>query len=244
MYDGFVIVQTWDNMDYVSSCLSFVMEDLSKPIIFTGGRIPLHQPNTDLIPNILESCFIAGAFEIPEVCIFCNNKLLRANRTILYKPNSVDAFRSPNFKPLGNKTATLSIKWGIINKKTTGALLEDLKINNKFNSNINHCYYIPELTNSQVDSIFKDESAAAIMVEFFGAGNTPQEDSYIVKSMKKAIERGTPVFFTSQCHKGSVSSLYASSAVRYGAIACEDLTVPAAIAKIGFLIEKVSLFYF
>ena len=240
MYDGFVIVQTWDNMDYLSSCLSFMMEDLCKPIIFTGGRIPLHEPNTDLIPNLLESCFIAGAFEIPEVCIFCNNILLRANRSVVYMPNSVHAFRSPNFKPLGLKNATLSIKWGLINKKPTGGVLRDFKINDDFSSNINHCYYVPDLTNDQIDAIFKDESVEAVLMEFFGAGNTPEDDSYLVKSMKDAIKRGIPVFFTSQCHKGAVSSLYASSAVGYGAIACEDLTVPSAIAKIGFLIKKVN----
>lgn len=78
-------------------------------------------------------------------------------------------------------------------------------------------------------------------MEFFGTGNTPDENSYLVKSMKEAIDRGIPVFFTTQCHKGYVSSKYASSAVAYGAIACEDLTVPAAFAKIGFLTKKVML---
>lgn len=164
---------------------------------------------------------------------------MRANRTIVYSPDSVNAFRSPNYKLLGYKNATLEIKWGLINKKPAGGLLQDCRIDTDYDSRISHCYYVPDMSTEQVDSIFKDESCSAILMEFFGAGNTPNENSYLIQSMKKVISRGIPVFFTSQCHKGAVSSTYASSAVAYGAIACEDLTVPAALAKIGFLISKV-----
>lgn len=240
IYDGFVIVQSWDNIDNVSSCLSFMMEDLSKPIVFTGGRIPLEEPGNDLISNFMEACFIAGAFEIPEVCIFCDSKLMRANRTIVFQPDSVNALKSPNFKLLGQKNATLTINWKNIRKKPTGGLLNECKVNRDYDSRIGHCFYVPDLSKSEIDSLFKNENNSAILMEFFGAGNTPEEESYLVKSMKEVIAKGVPVFFTSQCHKGHVSSLYASSAVAYGAIACEDLTVPCAIAKIGFLIKKVS----
>lgn len=86
-----------------------MIEDLCKPVIFTGGRIPLEESHCDLIGNFTEACFIAGAFEIPEVCILCNKKLMRANRTVLVQPDSVDAFFSPNFKILGHTNARLKI---------------------------------------------------------------------------------------------------------------------------------------
>lgn len=243
-YDGFVVIQSWDRMDYRSSCLGFMIEDLSKPIIFTGGRIPLEEPNSDLFRNLFESCLVAGAFEIPEVCIFCNSKLMRANRAILYQPDCVDAFISPNFKLLGIKDATLNIKWNLVEKKPSGGVTNSFKINKEFSGHINHCYYVPDLAKEQINSIFQDKTCTAILMEFFGAGNTPEEGSYLVQQMKAAIARGIPVFFTSQCHKGTVSAVYASSAVAYGAIACEDLTVPSAFAKIGFLTKKVFLLHF
>lgn len=115
-----MVLQTWNNMDYLSSCLSFMIEDLCKPIIFTGGRIPLEESHCDLIGNFTEACFIAGAFEIPEVCILCNKKLMRANRTVLVQPDSVDAFYSPNFKILGHTNARLKIEWSNIRKKPPG----------------------------------------------------------------------------------------------------------------------------
>jgi L-asparaginase/Glu-tRNA(Gln) amidotransferase subunit D len=183
-----------------------MLENLTKPVVFTGGRICMEEPNNDLIINLMESCFIAGAMEIPEVCIYCDCKLFRANRAVLYQPNCVNAFISPNSRLLGVKSAKINIKWRLTRKKPKVNLLENIKINREFNSNVNHCYYIPGLCESEIDSIFDDPHCSTMLVEFFGAGNTPDVDSYLVKKMKEAIDRKCLVFFTSQCHKGTVSS--------------------------------------
>ena len=239
-YDGFVIVQTWEDSDMLSSCLSFMIQGLTKPIIFTGGVAPMEQMNNDLIPNLIESCFISGAYEIPEVMIYCSKQLFRANRTFLNQPDSVYSFSSPNYPVLAEKETTLKINWEAVLKKPIGSL-DMIILNEDFNDGIRHCYVVPDLSTQQVDNVFdEDDSTQAILVEAFGTGNLPSESSYFVQSLKKALARGVPVFFTSQCHKGGVESLYESSAVAHGTISCEDLTVPAAYAKIAFLTKKVA----
>lgn len=213
-----------------------MVQGLTKPIIFTGGKSKMFDMNNDIVPNLKESCFIAGAYDIPEVCIYCNSKLYRANRTFLYDPASFDAFNSPNFELLGKKDETMRINWGLVRKRKHSSD-HYLTINKNFEDNVTHCYNIPDLSKEQIDDIFHEDKKA-ILIEAFGTGNLPGSDSYFVEKMKAALKMGIPVFHTSQCHKGRIASTYEVSASAFGTISCEDLTIPAAIAKIGFLVKK------
>jgi len=116
-YDGFVILHGTDTMAYTASALSFMLENLKKPVVVTGSQIPLLEMKNDAIDNLLGSLIVAGHFEIPEVLIFFHNTLMRGNRTQKESTSEMGAFTSPNFRPLGVMGVTFEISWDHIERQ-------------------------------------------------------------------------------------------------------------------------------
>jgi len=115
-YDGFVVMHGTDTMAYSASALSFMLENLNKTVILTGSQIPLYELKSDGIDNFIGSLIIAGHFNIPEVLVYFDNKLIRGNRSTKLSSTEMGAFESPNFPPLGVMGVDFDIKWELIQR--------------------------------------------------------------------------------------------------------------------------------
>lgn len=115
-YDAFIILHGTDTMAYTASALSFMLENLNKTVIITGSQIPILELKNDAVDNLLGSLMVAGHFNIPEVCVFFNNRLLRGNRTVKESTSEMEAFTSPNLPPLGVMGVNFDIRWDLIQR--------------------------------------------------------------------------------------------------------------------------------
>mmetsp|Transcript_2815 Transcript_2815/g.3311 ORF Transcript_2815/g.3311 Transcript_2815/m.3311 type:complete len:264 (+) Transcript_2815:85-876(+) len=131
-FDGFVVVMGTDTMAYACSALSFMMSNLSKPIIFTGSMIPMYKGYSDAPRNLLLSITIAGNSNIPEVCIFFHSKLLRGNRSVKLRSDGLDAFDSPNFPPLATAGTQMILHENLLLRTPR----KPLKVLTKFESSV------------------------------------------------------------------------------------------------------------
>lgn len=111
-YDGFVVLHGTDTLAYTASALSFMMENLGKPVIITGSQIPVAEVRSDGMENLIGALITAGNFDIPEVCVYFNNKLMRGNRTVKLDNSALEAFDSPNMHPLAQMA--INIKGNLI----------------------------------------------------------------------------------------------------------------------------------
>ncbi len=238
-YDGFVILHGTDTMAYSASALSFLLENLRKPVIFTGSQLPIGQLRTDGKENLITSIEIAGAKKdgksvIQEVCIFFQNKLLRGNRARKYNAEYFDAFESPNYPALAE--VGISIRYDFY-------ALEPFKrtkivhFHKNIDTNVGVLKLFPGISQAFVKSVFDIKNLKGVVLETYGAGNAPT-DKWFVDVLEKAVERKILLFNVSQCNAGSVKlGLYETSRafLKMGGISGKDITTEAAITKMMYL---------
>lgn len=233
-YDGFVVLHGTDTMSYTASALSFMLEGVNKPIVFTGAQIPLCELRSDGRDNLINSIIIAGEGQVCEVCVYFGGKLLRANRSSKISSEALQAFDSPNYPPLAEVGIDICYDEGAMSLPSRPKSLHFTELKPV---PIGVLKIFPgfqfELFESMINSNLK-----AVVLEAFGSGNIPTNNQALVEGIRKSAANGTIITVTSQCHRGGTTlGTYATSSdlVESGAISTSDMTTEAAIAKLYYL---------
>ena len=232
-YDGFVILHGTDTMAYTASALSFMLGNLSKPVVLTGSQIPLCEVRSDGRDNIITSLLIAGADKVHEVCLYFGGKLLRGNRATKYSADGLIAFVSPNYPSLAEAGITIRYSESALLPKPKGAL----KLQLLENIPIGVLKVFPGIQFELFESIMT-EKLRGIVIETFGAGNIPGDGNALLPIIRKAFRNGTVLTVCSQCPQGAVSlgTYETSNALKKaGAVSGLDITTEAAVAKLYYL---------
>lgn len=239
-FDGFVILHGSDTMSYTASALSYMLENLAKPVIFTGSQLPIGDLRTDAKENLITSIQIAALKEngrpvLKEVCLYFEYKLYRANRTTKINAEHFKAFDSPNFPPLATSGVHLRIN--------TNALLnlkgnKKLKVHKYMDSNVAVLKLFPGFNQKLLHGIINTPDLKALVLETYGAGNAPTDD-WLFQELKRAIKMGIYIVNVTQCSGGSVlmgSYKTSEGLKKLDVINGGDITTEAAITKLMYLL--------
>ncbi|MCJ1467173.1 hypothetical protein MMC07_005796 [Pseudocyphellaria aurata] len=243
LFDAFVVLHGTDSLAYTSSALSFMLQNLGKPVVLTGSQAPMLDLQNDATDNLLGSLIVAGHFMIPEVCLFFHHKLFRGNRATKVSSSDFAAFASPNFPPLATITSLKThVSWELIHRPR-----DIMPFSIQTNPAINHvaCLRIfPGIKPEMVDAVLKVASLKGLVLETFGAGNAPGgPDGALTRIFGDAVKRGIIIVNVTQCMNGTVSPLYEPAMLlkRAGVVPGYDLTSEAALAKLSYLLALPDL---
>lgn len=234
-YDGFVVLHGTDTMAYTASALSFMLENLNKPVILTGSQLPLGMVRTDGRENFVTALEIAAATiddtpVVPEVAIYFENQLLRGNRTIKYNAENFEAFRSPNYPPLANVGIHIRFNHQMIRKPN----FKKLKLHDRLCTDIAILKLFPGITEKFVRAVLNTEGLRGVVLETYGTGNAPT-DTWLLNAIEESIGKGIVVINVTQCQGGSVEmdnyqTGYALKKI--GVLSGRDMTTEAAVTKL------------
>ena len=243
-FDGFVILHGTDTMAYTASALSFMLENLSKPVILTGSQLPIGLLRTDGRENLITAIEIAAAMEnglpaVPEVCIFFDNKLTRGNRTTKMSAEHFDAFYSPNYHLLAEVGLHLKYYNNLISYP---AKEQKLIVHKAFDTNVAILKLFPGINRKLVNAITKTEGLRGLIIETYGSGNAPTYQ-WFLEDLKQYIDKGGIILNVTQCHGGSVEmGLYETSRqmLAAGVVSGRDITSEASVTKLMHLLGRFS----
>ena len=235
-YHGFVVITGTDTMAYAGSSLSFMLEDLAKPVVFTGSMIPLAEPYNDARRNLILSMqFAAARQSFPEVMIFFNDRLLRANRATKYSADGLDAFGSPNFPPLAIVGTSVRARTDLVVSSPRGYM----KVHPVTDAHVLVIRLVPGFDAGVLSMIVEaKQSLRALVLETYGTGNAP-----VLAAVAEARKPDLLVVVCSQCPQGCVEmNQYAAGAelAKQGVISAGDMTTEATVTKLTFLLSRYS----
>lgn len=242
-YDGFVVLHGTDTMAYSASALSFMLQGLNKPVIFTGAQLPIGAVRTDARENLVAALEIAsakradGAPVVPEVCIYFNYRLLRGNRARKVQSIHFDAFESDNYPLLAE--AGIEI---LYNERFIRSFKKEEKLQyyKKFNDEVLILKLFPGISRKVVEEILAVPGLKGVVLETFGSGNAPTFN-WFIEALKKVISAGVVVLNVSQCNGGKViQGRYGTSKLLedIGVLSGADITTEAALAKMMILLGE------
>ena len=240
-YDGFVILHGTDTMAYTASAMSFMLENLSKPVILTGSQLPMGMLRTDGKENLITAIEIAaaknpdGTAMVPEVCIYFESDLMRGNRTTKINAEKFNAFKSYNYPCLGHSGIDIKIKPERVRRPLPG---KPLKAHYLFDTNVVVLTLFPGIQECLISSVFHIEGLKAVVMKTFGSGNAPQKP-WFIRLIKEASERGIVIVNITQCQSGSVEmERYETGRqlLEAGVISGYDSTPECALTKLMFLL--------
>jgi L-asparaginase len=241
-YDGFVVLHGTDTMSYSASALSFILENLAKPVIFTGSQLPIGSFRTDAKENLISALEIAAARKdgypiVPEVCIFFQSKLFRGNRTWKYNAEEFKAFQSYNYPPLAEIGVHIKYNTHLIHIPDPA---KKFRIEKNLNTDVAILKLFPGISRKVVEAVFNIDGIRGVVLETYGAGNAPSY-SWFIETIKDARKKGIVVLNVTQCAEGSVEmGVYETSLElqKAGVISGRDLTAEAAVTKMMYLFGK------
>lgn len=234
-YDAFVVIHGTDTMAYSASALSFMLENLGKPVIFTGSQLPLAQAGTDAIDNLLGALTIAGHYEVPEVCLYFAHRLLRGNRSTKVDASAFDAFSSGNYPTLIEVGVDIEVNWGAVRSQGAG----EFRVHANLDPHVASLRIFPGIT-AEIVSNFLRPPIRGVVLETYGAGNAPDRRQDFLAALREATARGVVIVNCTQCLRGRVVEAYAAGAAlaAAGVIGGADMTPEAALTKLSFLLAQ------
>lgn len=240
-YDGFVILHGSDTMSFTASALSFMLQNLSKPVVLTGSQLPIGIIRTDGKENLITAIEIAGSKKngqplVSEVCIYFEYKLYRGNRTFKYNSAHFDAFKSPNYPALAEAGVTISYNTAALLKPSKKAL----KVHTHLNNDIAVLKLFPGISKKITAAILHAPGIRAVILETFGAGNATTQD-WFIRELKSVIDKGVVVLNITQCLEGKViQGMYETSShlKKLGVVGGADMTFESAVTKLMFLLAQ------
>ncbi len=243
LYDGFVILHGTDTMAYSASALSFMLENLTKPVIFTGSQLPIGMPRTDGKENLISSVEIAatkdcdGNAMVPEVCIYFDNMLMRGNRTTKVNSDNFRAFKSENCPVLAEAGINIRYNTMVIRRPGAGA---ELKAHTALDTRVSILKMHPGITPQVVRNVLCGPETRAVILETYGSGNAPCK-GWFIDMVKEAAESGKILLNVTQCAKGRVDMDIYSNGKRLKELGVQsgyDSTTESALAKLFFLMGQ------
>ena len=242
-FDGFVVLTGSDTMSYISSALSFMFENLCKPVIFTGSQLPIGDLRTDAKENLITSIEIACAQkkELPvvqEVCLYFEYKLYRANRTTKINADQFEAFTSMNYPPLAESGVKLDFNTHYLKKysKTKSNLI----VRKNLVTDVVVLKLFPGITENTIKNMLAIPNLKGVVLESYGSGNAPTA-SWFLNLLEKAIKSGIKIVNVTQCAGGSVQQGHYETSFnlkKIGVISGNDITTETAIAKLMYLLAE------
>ncbi|WAC15212.1 asparaginase [Dyadobacter pollutisoli] len=244
-YDSFVILHGTDTMAYTASALSYLLENLNKPVILTGAQLPIGVARSDARENVITALELAAAKNeaghpiITEVCIYFNSFLLRGNRSKKKESSDFNAFHSENYPPLA--TAGVRIEYNLPYIKPFQEA-QNLKVHKAFDNQVAFIKMFPGISQQVVESILNISGLKGVVLETYGAGNATTE-TWFLNAISSAIEKDIIIYNVSQCDGGRVSQgQYQTSKFlkQVGVVSGSDITAEAAITKMMYIFGKES----